>query len=198
MQTDLVKQGYGKLASEYVDYRVNLKTGKYIQQLLKYVPKRSTILDVGCGAGVPVDDVLLKAGHHVIGLDNSPEQIAQAQKHCPGGEYIVGDMQALTEDEYHVRAVISLYSLFHVPRTKHQALLNTFASYLPRGGMLLITMGDREFEGTHQLLGQSLWSSQYGTAKNRSLVERAGLRVILDEVSVSGGERHQVILAQKV
>jgi ubiquinone/menaquinone biosynthesis C-methylase UbiE len=197
VKSDLVRTGYNKVASVYLANRDRLKSGKYIQQLLKYVPKNSTILDLGCGAGVPVDDVLLKAGHDVIGIDISSEQIKLARKMCPGGQFVVGDIQDLRMGEYQVQGVVSFYTIFHIPRTKQGELLKIMASYLPKGGMLLITMGDREFEGEHVLHGEKMWSSQYGTAKNRTLVELAGFAIITDEIDTSGGERHQIILGQK-
>lgn len=189
---------YDKIAGDYLAARDRLKSSKYVQQLLKYLPKNSTVLDLGCGAGVPVDDVLLKAGHEVIGIDISREQIKLARKMCPRGQYMVGDIQDLQTGEYQVSTVISFYTLFHVPRDKQGELLKKMASYLPKDGILLITMGDRDFEGEHILHGTKLWSSQFGTTKNRRLVESAGFEVILDEIDTSGGERHQVIMAEKL
>ncbi len=107
------------------------------------------------------------------------------------------DIAELKPREYQVQAVISFYTLFHLPRIQHANLLQIFQSYLPKGGLLLITMGDREFEGEHMLYKEPMWSSQWGTAKNRQLVEQAGYHIISDEIDESGGERHQVILAEK-
>jgi hypothetical protein len=59
-------------------------------------------------------------------------------------------------------------------------------------------MGDREFEGEHKLYGQPMWSSQWGTAKNRKMVEEGGFHILLEEMETSGGERHQIILAEKI
>ena len=189
---------YDEIAGVYLANRNKLKSGKYVQQLLKYLPKNSRVLDLGCGAGVPVDDLLLKAGHRVIGMDISSEQIELAKNNCCEGEYLVGDIQDLRESEYRVDGVVSFYSIFHVPRTKQSELLKKVASFLPKGGMLLITMGDREFEGEHMLYGEKMWSSQYGTVKNHKIVESAGFKIIIDEMDNSGGERHQIILAQKL
>ena len=189
---------YDKIAISYLENRINLKSGKYLKQLLKFLPKRSLILDLGCGAGVPVDDILLKAGHQVIGIDISPRQIANARKYCPGGEYLVGDIGELKTDEYQAQAIVCFYTIFHIQRSRQSELLRVMGSYLPSGGMLLITMGDREFEGEHMMHGESMWASQYGTAKNRAMVETAGFDVILDEVDTSGGERHQVIMGVKL
>ncbi len=189
---------YDEIAGVYLANRNKLKSGKYVQQLLKYLPKNSRVLDLGCGAGVPVDNLLLKAGHRVIGMDISSEQIELAKNNCCEGEYLVGDIQDLRESEYRVDGVVSFYSIFHVPRTKQSELLKKVASFLPKGGMLLITMGDREFEGEHMLYGEKMWSSQYGTVKNHKIVESAGFKIIIDEMDNSGGERHQIILAQKL
>lgn len=197
MQTDLVRDGYDKVAVTYLAHRDRLKSSKYVQQLLKYLPKKSTILDLGCGAGVPVDDILLKAGHFVIGLDISSEQIKLARKNCRGGDYLVADIADLKEGQYQVQAIISFYTLFHLPRTKHLEILKKIASFLPKGGMLLLTMGDREFEGEHILYGTQMWSSQYGTVKNRGLVSSLGFKILQDEIDTSGSERHQIILAEK-
>lgn len=189
---------YDAIAQVYLENRARLKSGKYVQKLLKNLPKRAMVLDLGCGAGVPVDDILLKAGHEVVGLDISGEQIKLARKNCPRGEYMVGDIMVLQKGDYHVDAVISLYTWFHLPKNKQQERLEAVASFLPKGGKLLITMGDHPFEGEHALYGARVWVSQYGTAKNRQMVEMVGFEILLDELDNSGGERHQIILAQKL
>jgi SAM-dependent methyltransferase len=108
---NIVKDGYDKIALTYLLNRDNLKSSKYVSQLLKYLPKKSLVLDLGCGAGVPVDDVIIKAGHSVVGIDISPEQIKLARKNCRGGDYLVGDILDLKDKEYQVEAVISFYTI---------------------------------------------------------------------------------------
>ena len=162
---NIVRDGYDKVASVYLANRDRLKSGKYIQQLLKYLPKKSRILDLGCGAGVPVDDTLLKAGHTVVGIDISNEQIKLARKKCPEGEYQVGDIRELREGEYKAEAVVSFYTIFHISRDKQAGILKIMASYLVSGGWLLITMGDREFEGgmyftRRSYMGEPIWDGE--------------------------------------
>lgn len=189
---------YDKIAQVYLENRARLKSGKYVQKLLKMLPKRAMVLDLGCGAGVPVDDMLIKAGHQVIGVDISEEQVKLARKNCPNGEYGEGNIMDLKPNDYRVDAVVSFYTWFHLPKNKQQERLGVVASFLPKGGKLLITMGDHPFEGEHALYGARVWVSQYGTAKNRQMVEKVGFEILLDELDNSGGERHQIILAQKL
>lgn len=198
MNSSIVRDGYDKMANKYLSERDKLKTAKYLQQLIKYLPKNAKILDLGCGAGVPVDDILIKAGYEVTGLDISKEQIKLARKNCPRGDYVVADIAELMMNEYQMGAIVCFYTLFHLPRTEHKKLLTIMHSFLQKNGMLLVTMGDREFEGRHVMHGEEMWSSQFGTAKNVQLVKDVGFEIIMNEIDRSGGERHQIILARKI
>lgn len=197
MKSDLVKTGYDNMARIYMSHRDELKSDKYVRKLIRLLPKNSLILDVGCGGGVPIDDILLRSGHSVVGIDVSSEMVKIARDNCPLAEYVVRDMRDLQDGEYEVDAIVSFYALFHVKRDLHSTILRKFASFLPKGGMLLLTMGDRDFEGKHELYGETVWSSHYGREKNRSIVEKSGFEIILDEIDKSGRESHQILIARK-
>jgi methylase of polypeptide subunit release factors len=46
------------------------------------------VLDLGCGAGIPVTRHLTALGHHVLGVDGSARQIALARRNAPLAEFI--------------------------------------------------------------------------------------------------------------
>lgn len=48
------------------------------------------ILDVGCGTGQLTHDIA-QSGAHVVGLDNSPEMLADARKNFPELEFVLAD-----------------------------------------------------------------------------------------------------------
>lgn len=198
MNRNVVRDGYDRMANKYLSERDKLKTAKYLYQLMKYLPKNAKILDLGCGAGIPVDDILIKAGHEVTGIDISTQQVKLARKNCPRGDYLVGDIANLKKNEYSVNAIVCFYTLFHLPRTQHKKLLTIMYSFLQKNGMLLMTMGDREFEGRHILHGEEMWSSQYGTKQNTKLVTESGFEILMNEIDNSGGERHQILLVRKI
>lgn len=193
----VVREGYNQIARAYLTERKKLKTSKYTAELMKLLHPGALVLDIGCGAGVPVDDVLMKNGFGVVGIDISPEQIRLARSMCRGGDYSVRDLNTLRHGELVVDAVVCLYTMFHVERIRHNDIVRVFASYLPPGGYLLITFGDKNFEGDHMLMGAPMWSSQWGVEKNTSIVVKAGFDIIINEINTSGGERHQVVLARK-
>ena len=58
------------------------------------VPRRSRILDAGCGSG-RVGAVLTASGHEVVGVDVDPVLIAAAEEDFPGPRWILGDLAEL-------------------------------------------------------------------------------------------------------
>lgn len=196
MSTKLVEEGYEKIAHTYSSARDQLANISYLEKFTRFIRKGSTILDIGCGAGKPVDKYLVKHGFAVNGIDISTKMIELAKKNVPHALYEVRDMLTLHKDEYCVNGIVSFYAIFHTPREKHQKLLTIFKSFMPHGGAILITMGAVDWEGTEENFHDTkMFWSHYGAEKNSEMVKKAGFSIILNEIDNSGEEKHQVILA---
>jgi cyclopropane fatty-acyl-phospholipid synthase-like methyltransferase len=185
------------VAGLYSDARDEGKSIPYLDRLCARLKPGSRVLDVGCGSGIPIDTYLTAKGYAVIGIDISPRQVELASESVPDARFEVRDMLDLGGGEFSVDAVVSFYAIFHTPRESHAGTLRTLSSYLPPGGLMLVTMGAGEWEGEEEFHGAPMWWSHYGADTNRELIEGAGLRVISEDIDRSGDERHQVILAEK-
>lgn len=199
MKKNIVREGYNKAAEDYSASRdefANIEDLKKLNSLLK---PNSTILDIGCGAGIPVDKFFVDHGHKVIGIDISEKQIELAKKNVLEATFAVKDMSEFREGEYEVEAVVSFYAIFHIPREKHLELFKKINSFLASKGLILVTMGAGEYEGEEENFhGVKMWWSHYGADKNREIIKNAGFEILSDEINSSGGERHQIILARKI
>jgi cyclopropane fatty-acyl-phospholipid synthase-like methyltransferase len=197
MNNDLVKQGYNKAADTYASHRDQFESLKYLEIFSTFVKKGRTILDVGCGAGKPVDAYLIEQGFAVNGIDLSERMIELAKKNVPQAFYEVKDMTELKEGEYCVDGIVSFYAIFHTQKEKHQELLKKFASFMPNGGYMLLTMGAGDWEGSEENFhGTQMFWSHFGAEKNTELVKAAGFEIVLNEIDTSGGEKHQIIIAK--
>ncbi len=51
--------------------------------LASLMPPGATVLDVGCGTGIPITRALLRAGVRVVALDSSAEMLARFRANFP-------------------------------------------------------------------------------------------------------------------
>lgn len=195
MGNEIVRSGYAQVAATYAEQRDQFRSIRHLERFADLIPAGNTVLDVGCGAGLPVDAYLVKRGYAVHGLDLSETMIDLARSNVPKATYEIRDMSELRSGDYRVGGIVSMYAIFHTPREQHQVLLEQFASFMPDGGALLITMGSTEWEGAEEFHGAEMYWSHFGAETNRKLVENAGFRVVVDEIDTSADEAHQIIIA---
>ena len=192
---DTVRSSYNRIADDYVNTRDQFVSLPYLEAIAAHLRPGGTVLDVGCGGGRPVAAFLSGRGFRVHGFDLSERMIELAKTNVPNATFVAGNMLDLVDGQFAVDGIVSFYAIFHTPREQHQALLMRFASFLPRGGALLITMGASDWVGGEEFHGEPMLWSHYGSERNVRLVESAGFSILRDEIDRSSGESHQVILA---
>lgn len=197
MIKQVVKQGYNQIAEIYHQNREEIDHIKYLTEFTKFIMPGSTILDLGCGSGKPIDRFLADKGYSIIGVDISERLIQLAQSFVPSGRYHVADMMDLQPGAFSVEGVISYHSIFHLPRAHHAEMINKIFSFLKPGGYMLITMGAVAYEGSRKYHGADMYWSQHGSEENTKIVKSAGFEIIKDEIETSSGQSFQVIIAKK-
>src|SRR5713226_1321887 len=76
----LVKRGYNKIGTEYTASRKNDSEDIHkLGQLVDRLPRGATVLDAGCGSGVPVTRLLANV-FHVVGVDFAEKQVRSAKE----------------------------------------------------------------------------------------------------------------------
>jgi SAM-dependent methyltransferase len=87
-QKQLVALGYDKIADDYIDRfgRSSVRTAK-LAELIASIAPAASILDLGCGAGIPVARDLVALGFKVTGVDLSSGQIERARRNVPEAEF---------------------------------------------------------------------------------------------------------------
>lgn len=203
---NIVREGYslGKYA-KYFGRNNNLNSFQklYFDSLIKVLPQKSNILDLGCGTGMPFDSYLIDKGHNVTGIDIAENHIKEAENNIKKGTFILGDYTKHKFKKNSFNAVISLYSIFHIPKEEHQDIIKMIYEYLTKDGCLLITMGVSETAGIeidYDFCGnvKMAWSN-YDSKKNIELLKRNGFNIIKydNEADYGSEEYHLWVLAKK-
>jgi SAM-dependent methyltransferase len=109
------------------------------------VPRRSRVLDAGCGPG-RVGGRLAELGHTVVGVDIDPELIAAAEVDHPGPTWLTGDLANLDlsasgiAEPFDVIVCAGNVVTFVDPATRG-AVMERFAAHLSSTGRVAVGFG---------------------------------------------------------
>lgn len=187
-----VEAGYDQIAGHYLRSKVSsdpLILG-VLEDFSRSLPSDAEVLDLGCGAGVPVTQWLSKR-YSVTGVDVSRRQIELARQNVPDAALIQSDVTALEfpSDTFH--GVVSFYAVIHVPREEQSLLVTHIYQWLKPGGVFLANWATEEWEGEEtdwEGWGAPMWWSHYGTERNLKMMTDAGFSIASADVKTSHGE----------
>src|SRR5215210_6817145 len=121
-----------------------------LEDLASHLPSGAAVLDLGCGAGVPVTRWLADRGFAVTGVDVSARQLELARKNVPAGTFLKADMTELAFPPESFDGAVAFHSIIHVPRAEQPALLESIHRWLRPGGVFLATMTVSDYEGREE------------------------------------------------
>lgn len=190
-EKQLVESGYDRMAEQYLATKdvEEPTTLAALEKLASTLPTEATVLDLGCGAGVPVTRWLARR-FAVTGADVSGRQLELARNNAPGATFIKADMTELNFPPETFDAIVAFHSIIHVPRTRHRALLNDVYRWLKPGGIFLATLALTEWEGEEEDWegwGAPMWWSHYDENTNLKMLREAGFDIESAEPRTTGG-----------
>ncbi len=180
----LVEEGYDQVAEAYsrLEGDNEWPRMKWLGKVLARLDAGSTVLDLGCGSGDPADIEIARL-HRITGVDISNVQVELARRNVPQGNFIHGDLGALDFPDGSFDAVVSFYTLEHLPRKQHGEILNRIHGWLRPGGLLLFSCeaGDVN-DVTGQWLGVPMFLSVFDPETMRRVVQDAGFQLVDTEI----------------
>jgi 2-polyprenyl-3-methyl-5-hydroxy-6-metoxy-1,4-benzoquinol methylase len=187
-----VESGYDQMAEQYLAAKdpEDPLALRALEDLASLLPSEAAVLDLGCGAGVPVTRWLAGRGFAVTGVDVSAKQLELARTYVPDGTFIIADMTEVVFGPESFDAVVAFHSIIHVPRTEHPRLLKSIHRWLEPGGVLLTTMTIADYEGREEDWegwGAPLVWSHYDRIANVAMLREAGFEIKYAEPRTGGG-----------
>ncbi len=200
----LVIDGYDRCSAAFNAQRAT-EAEAALAPLLALLPERARVLDLGCGAGVPVSSTL-STRFDVVGADISASQLALARKQAPLVGLLRADMEHLHFAPTSFDAVVSFYAIFHIRRREQPRLFLRIRDWLRPGGLLLASLGrtDGPSYTEQDFFGVEMYWSHYNTEQYRDLLREAGFEPIEEQVLAHGYrdggapvEQHPLFLVRK-
>jgi 2-polyprenyl-3-methyl-5-hydroxy-6-metoxy-1,4-benzoquinol methylase len=202
---ELVRDNYDQCVTEYSKAR-SVTPNTEVEILIQNLQKRSRILDIGCGNGSP-NCVALSRYFRVTGIDISKKQIENAKKNVPDGDFFCQDVMQQIFNQSRFDAVISFYTIFHIPKEEHNKLFTRIYNWLKPSGYFITTLGneDEETYTEDNFFGTTMYWSHFGKEQYRSMLLKIGVKILDDNNSAHGytdesgrkQENHATFVLQK-
>jgi SAM-dependent methyltransferase len=169
----------------------------WLAELTPLVAKGAPLLELGCGCGVPVAQILAP-DYDYLGVDISPVQVERARKLVGNGRFRTADISQLTFLDEQFAAIISFYTIFHLPLGEQPDLLANIYRWLQPGGYFMATVGHTAWTGIEaDWLGAAMYWSHADEATYRQWLTDLHLELMWTRFIPEGEGGHTLLLARK-
>lgn len=165
--------GYEQVAETFMAQRNTSIGASTVRHWGRTLPRSSSVLDLGCGHGVPVSQVLIEEGFTVHGIDASPKMVAAFLKRFPSA---FAECAAVEDSEFFGRSfdgIIAWGLMFLLPPETQALVISKVAKALNRGGKFLFTAPKEAVTWQDVLTGRQ--SISLGSAKYQRIMHPVGL-----------------------
>jgi trans-aconitate methyltransferase len=149
----------------------------YIERFLGLLPRRASVLDLGCGGGSPVALHMVAQGFRVTGVDSSPTLISLCRTRMPDQEWIVGDMRSLALGR-RFDGILAWDSFFHLGHRDQRTMFGIFAEHAAPDAVLMFNAGFGHGEAIGSYRGDSLYHASLDASEYQTLLAEFGFELI--------------------
>ena len=181
--------GYENIAARFIKIRGQSIHGIGVSSVRNWTQTLlpgSSVLDLGCGTGIPISKVLIEEGMTVYGIDASATLIHEFQQNFPEVAVACEPVEDSLFFNRKFDAIIAWGLIFLLSGDAQIKVIQKAASALQPGGKLLFTAPCQQTEWEDILTKQP--SRSLGAEKYKKVLSASGLTLI--EEFEDEGENH--------
>lgn len=182
--------GYEKIAAEFLARRGSGRsTGVGVDEVRKWargLPQGAAVLDLGCGPGFPITEVLVLEGLNVFAVDAAPSFVEAFRRNLPNVPVACEGVQESSFFDRTYDGVLAWGLIFLLSAEDQRRLIQRFAEILVPGGRLLFTSTAKAQTWNDAMT--DLESRSLGAEEYRRLLIEAGFHLNNEYEDV--GENH--------
>lgn len=168
---------YDRVAHDFARSRDRtLYERRWLDRALGYAPGRS-VLDLGCGTGLPIDGYLQDRRCIITGVDGAPAMLEIFERNLPRAQAVEADMRGLDLGE-RFDMILAWDSLFHLTPDDQRAMFETFWAHAQPRTVLLFTTGPNAGEGTGAVAGEQMYRASLSPDEYRGLLASHGFDIV--------------------
>jgi SAM-dependent methyltransferase len=171
--------GYEAVAAEFLAHRGRSTIGiETVREWARALPQGASILDLGCGDGVPVASTLLSHGFTLHAVDASPSMVAAFLRRFPNTPAACEPVETSELFGRTFDGVVAVGLIFLLAPEPQRTVIRKAARALQPGGRFLFTAPAQRCTWTDVLTGRP--SISLGAEAYRATLAEAGLDVLLE------------------
>jgi 2-polyprenyl-3-methyl-5-hydroxy-6-metoxy-1,4-benzoquinol methylase len=176
--------GWEAVAHQLIERRDQSRIGvNVVRNWARTLNPGASILDLGCGSGIPISQALMDAGFIVTGVDASPTLAATFRRRFPDTEIACEQAETSQFLGRTYDAAIAVGLLFLLGKAAQKVLISKVGSALKVGGRFLFTAPSQSCTWNDMLTGRQ--SLSLGAAAYLTMLSQSGLTVV-DEYTDEG------------
>lgn len=187
MGADAASNGYEGVATEFMTRRGRGEIGlETVRAWSRGLTPGASILDLGCGHGLPISQALLDDGFELHGIDAAPTLVAAFRRRCPDARVVC---EAVEYSRFFGRSfdgVVAVGLMFLLAEAVQLAVIDRVATALRPGGRFLFSAPAQACSWTDVLTERS--SQSLGASAYHARMIAAGLTPVRSWVDE--GENH--------
>ncbi|PZV19976.1 MAG: SAM-dependent methyltransferase [Cyanobium sp.] len=177
--------GWEAVAARFVAERSSIGAAT-VRSWSRALPASPSVLDLGCGCGVPISAALMAEGCHVSAVDASPSMVAAYRQRFPQARVACEPVEKSSFFNSTFHGIVAVGLLFLLPADGQRALIRRVSAALQPGGRFLFTAPVQAVAWKDTMMGGHCVS--LGDEVYRRALAAAGLHVVGE--FVDEGENH--------
>ena len=182
--------GYEAIAAEFLARRGRASSTaigvREVREWARTLPAGATVIDLGCGPGFPITEVLVAEGLRVFALDAAPSFVRAFRRNLPNTPIVCEGVQDSNFFGRTFDGVLAWGLMFLLSSDDQRRLIQSMADILVPGGRLLFTSKAEPFVWNDAMTG--LESRSLGVDEYRRQLSAVGLSLSSEYEDV--GQNH--------
>ena len=177
MLSDDWSNGYQENAEEFITGRSRSDVGAAsVRAWGRTLPPGGTILDLGCGCGIPISEALIQDGFSVYGVDASAAMTAAFRDRFPQAQVACEPVEQSRFFSRTFDGAVAWGLMFLLPAEAQATVINNVAVALSPGGRFLFTSPEQSCTWKDNLSGRV--SVSLGAAAYAAVLRDAGMTLV--------------------
>jgi cyclopropane fatty-acyl-phospholipid synthase-like methyltransferase len=178
-------RGWEEIAVEFAAARSDIGS-EVVRRWTSCLKPCSEVVDIGCGAGAPISQVLVDAGFAVFGIDASPTLLSMFRRRFPEAHAACEMIQNSTFFGQKFDGAVAVGLLFLLSGDEQRKMIEKVGQSLRPAGRFLFSTPRARCEWRDVQTGQP--SLSLGAVEYQRLLDGAGMR--LKNIYVDEGGNH--------